>query len=92
MHQIDLKLGANVYTNNIFRNVKKILSTVRIFLCQIFYGKIVGVLNAKSYVLENDYIDSNCLYSQKRLILQKTLAVSVKAHEKGRCGRPDAYR
>ena len=62
------------------------------FYVKFFMEKIVGVLNAKSYVLENDYIDSNCLYSQKRLILQKTLAVSVKAHEKGRCGRPDAYR
>ena len=54
--------------------------------------KIVGVLNAKFYVLENNYIDSNCLYSQKRLILQKTLAVLVKAHEKSRCGRPYPYR
>ena len=62
------------------------------FYVKFFMEKIVGVLNAKSCVLENDYIDSNCLYSQKRFILQKTLAVSVKAHEKGRCGRPDAYR
>ena len=54
--------------------------------------KIVGLLNAKFYVLENNYIDSNCLYSQKRLILQKTLAVLVKAHEKSRCGRPYPYR
>ena len=106
MHQIDLKLGANVYTNNIFRNVKKnLVYCPNFFMPALFYGndriqscsanlteKIVGVLNAKFYVLENNYIDSNCLYSQKRLILQKTLAVLVKAHEKSRCGGPYPYR
>ena len=71
---------------------KKSCLLSKFFYAKFFMEKIVGVLNAKSYVLENDYIDSNCLYSQKRLILQKTLAVSVKAHEKGRCGRPDLDR
>lgn len=58
------------------------------------FDRKFGVSNDKSKVikvLQSNHIDSNCLYSQKRLILKIqliTVAFSIPPCKKNGCGRP----
>ena len=88
LHPIDLKHSAMFIQIKGFKNAQKDLPIVRILTEKLF----LGVHNDKYNVIQvlwSNYIDSNYLYSQKRLIFQKSSFVfSVTPYEKTECDRP----